>query len=89
MLGIVFFCLTSLLAYDYKTIFTKQSIIELLVYIFLIGYSLLCYKYQHSALILRISLILISYRILIKSGNYSGVRKVLKLFFFGTGIVLV
>ena len=67
--GMGLFCLTSVLAYDYKSIFTKQSIIELLVYIVVIAYSLLCHKYQHSALLLRISLILISSRILIKRGN--------------------
>lgn len=87
--GMGLFCLTSVLAYDYKSIFTKQSIIELLVYIAVIAYSLLCYKYQQSALLLRISLILISSRILIKRGNQNIVNTVLKIFFFGTGIVLV
>ena len=87
--GMGLFCLTSVLAYDYKSIFTKQSIIELLVYIVVIAYSLLCYKYQHSALLLRISLILISSRILIKRENQNIVNTVLKVFFFGTGIVLL
>ena len=87
--GMGLFCLTSVLAYDYKSIFIKQSIIELLVYIAVIAYSLLCYKYQHSALLLRISLILISSRILIKRGNQNVVNTVLKIFFFGTGIVLL
>ena len=87
--GMGLFCLTSVLAYDYKSLFTKQSIVELLVYIVVIAYSLLCYKYQHSALLLRISLILISSRILIKRGNQNIVNTVLKIFFFGTGIVLL
>ena len=87
--GMGLFCLTSVLAYDYKSIFTKQSIIELLVYIVVIAYSLLCHKYQHSALLLRISLILISSRILIKRGNQNIDNTILKVFFFGTGIVLL
>ena len=87
--GMGLFCLTSVLAYDYKSLFTKQSVIELLVYIAVIAYSLLCYNYQHSALILRISLILISSRILNNRVNRNIVNTVLKIFFFGTGIILV
>ena len=87
--GMGLFCLTSALAYDYKSILTKKGIIELLVYLAIIGYSLICFKYQHTALILRISLILISSKLLLERINYDVVRCVLKLFFSGTGIVLL
>ena len=39
--GMGLFYLTSLLAYDYKSVFTKKSIIELIVYVVIVSYHLL------------------------------------------------
>ena len=85
MAGMGFFLLTILTGYDYKNIFSKSSLCELAVYILIAVYGLLCYKAQHSALVLRIGLALIASRIY---GDKELVNKVIKLFFYGTLLVM-
>lgn len=54
---------------------------ELLIYMIVAGYGLACYYFQHSALILRIGLILIA-------GRERKARDVIRLFFIGTVVVM-
>lgn len=67
--GMVFFAVKILLTMNIKK--------EWWIYILCAAYGLICYKYQHSALILRIFLILLA-------GKDKNFRTVCKVFFWGT-----